>query len=173
MCFCRCVFALLSYIQQFILTLWPWQTAKLSWKHKHNNMCSYKHMKPQQCEGIASMLSYFVWQYIRFSFCWGKLKLFCVKMWSIHRTIFINLSVLFEGSQVEAFPEALAVPYLNSSNHKSSVKMLKHQSPHAEISLTSRSWWPPVSLTTALRPWIGESPLRNLKNGTEIKLYSV
>lgn len=47
---------------------------------------------------------------------------------SSYLTIVVNPSVFVEGSQVEAFPQAVEVPYLNSNNHKQPVKMLKHQS---------------------------------------------
>lgn len=45
-------------------------------------------------------------------------------------TVVVHSAMFVEGSQVEAFPEAVVVPYLNSNNHKQqqSVKMLEHWS---------------------------------------------
>lgn len=41
-------------------------------------------------------------------------------------TVIIHSAMFVEGSQVEAFPEAVAVPYLNSNNNQQqqSIKML-------------------------------------------------
>lgn len=83
-----------------------------------------------------------------------------------HLTVVIHSTVFVKSSQVEAFSEAVAVPYLNRHDHKQQpVKMLerRHYKMKRPVFLTSRSWWPLVSLITALRPRMGENPLNNLK----------
>lgn len=83
-----------------------------------------------------------------------------------HLTVIIHSAMFVKSSQVEAFSEAVAVPYLNRHDRKQQpVKMRerRHYKMKRPVFLTSRSWWPLVSLITALRPRMGENPLNNLK----------
>lgn len=54
-------------------------------------------------------------------------------------TVVVHSAVSVESGQVEAFPEALGVPYLNSNIHtqQQSVKMLKHGSYRGDFHLKS------------------------------------
>lgn len=84
---------------------------------------------------------------------------------SVH-TIVVHASVLAQGGQVEAFPQAVAVPYLNKRQHSTT---FRQNVMGPERVLTSSSWPTPVSLTTARRPRTGESALSNLKSRSQTK----
>ena len=58
-------------------------------------------------------------------------------------------------------------PYTTTVRQNAQTRIIQRRFP--SNFLTSRSCWPPVSLTTALRPRTGESPVSNLKSGREIK----
>lgn len=117
---CRRVSALLGHVQKLVFTPRPRQAAKLGWKTNTGERLSGNRRLNQQPTATDA----------------GPTRLKQRPSLFSPHTIVVHSSVLAQGGQVEAFPQAVAVPYLNKRQHSTTFRQnlmggLRRSSPPA------------------------------------------